>query len=523
MPPLEQERLALLAKLDAARSQAERNRMGQFGTPSALAGEIMDAMLTLVPPKEPIRFLEPGFGTGAFYSALLRSVPAKRIAAAEGFEIDPHYGREAARLWDGSPLVLHKRDFLTVKPPSESERFNLLIANPPYIRHHHIEAERKPEFQRIAVQRAGVKLSGLSGLYCYFMATAHAWMREGGVAAWLVPSEFMDVNYGEPLKHYLLRDVTLLRIHRFDPSEAQFENALVSSAVVIVKKERPAPNHVVEFTFGGTLKNPKLRKDMPASQLVGEKKWTRFPVNGKRAESRFVLSDFFTIKRGIATGGNEFFVLPTEEIDRRHLPRQFFRPILPGPRMLQREVVESTDDGTPILDQNLFVLDCSLPETEVRSRFPALADYLDEGARGGYRDRYLCSRRTPWYSQEQRQPAPFICTYIGRTGTKSGRPFRFILNNSRAIVGNVFLNLYPKPELQSLLNRQPSAKLAVWNFLNDIPLESLVLGGRVYGGGLHKLEPKELADVNADELAELVYQEKKPARRVREMQAEFAL
>lgn len=523
MPPLEQERLALLAKLDAARSQAERNRMGQFGTPSALAGEIVDAMLALIPSKEPVRFLEPGFGTGAFYSALLRSVQKRRIAAAEGFEIDPHYGLEASRLWSGTPLVLRERDFLTAKPPGESERFNLLVANPPYIRHHHIEAERKPELQRIGAQRAGVKLSGLSGLYCYFMAAAHAWMREGGVAAWLVPSEFMDVNYGEPLKRYLLRDVTLLRIHRFDPSETQFEDALVSSAVVIFKKEQPSPDHSVEFTFGGMLSAPKLRRDVPASQLIGEKKWTRFPANGRSAESRFVLSDFFSIKRGIATGGNEFFVLPAQEIERRRLPRQFFRPILPGPRMLKREVIESAADGTPILDQNLFVLDCALPEPEVRRRFPSLADYIDEGARNGYRDRYLCSRRTPWYSQEQRQPAPFICTYIGRTGTKSGRPFRFILNNSRAIVGNVFLNLYPKADLQSLLDSHPAAKLAVWNFLNDIPLESLVLGGRVYGGGLHKLEPKELAQIGADELAELIKSHPKSARRMVAMQPELAL
>jgi adenine-specific DNA-methyltransferase len=34
----------------------------------------------------------------------------------------------------------------------------------------------------------------------------------------LIPSEFMDVKYGGPLKQYLLDKVTLLRIHRFDPN-----------------------------------------------------------------------------------------------------------------------------------------------------------------------------------------------------------------------------------------------------------------------------------------------------------------
>lgn len=523
MTTLEQKRLDLLARLDNERSQAERNRMGQFGTPSALAGEVMRTALAMLPDGQRVRFLEPGFGTGAFYSALLQQVPSKRIETAEGFEIDPHYGDEAARLWGGTPLTLRQCDFLTTPPPFERERFNLLISNPPYIRHHHIEAERKPELQHMAALRAGVKLSGLSGLYCYFMAAAHAWMREGGIGVWLIPSEFMDVNYGSELKRYLLRDVTLLRIHRFDPDEVQFEDALVSSAIVILKKERPSPQHSVEFTFGGTLTEPRVRKSLPAAQLKGEAKWTRFPVNGRHEHSRHVLSDFFAIKRGIATGGNEFFVLPSDEIERRQLPRQFFRPILPGPRWLQQEVIESDDDGMPLLDRSLFVLDCSLPEAEVRSRFPTLADYIDEGAQNGYRDRYLCSRRTPWYSQEKRKAPQFFCTYIGRTNTKSGRPFRFIQNNSSAIAANTYLLLYAKPELQSALDAKPALKAEVWRILNDIPLETLVLGGRVYGGGLHKLEPKELAGVNADELAELVKSQPRATKRSMPFQAELAL
>lgn len=61
-------------------------------------------------------------------------------------------------------------------------------------------------------------------------------MAEGGVAGWLVPSEFMDVNYGKGVKYYLLSRVTLLHIHRFDPNDVQFADALVSSAVVWFRK-----------------------------------------------------------------------------------------------------------------------------------------------------------------------------------------------------------------------------------------------------------------------------------------------
>lgn len=41
-------------------------------------------------------------------------------------------------------------------------------------------------------------------------------------------------------------------------------------------------------------------------------------------------------------------------------------------------------------------------------------------------------------------------------------------------------------------------------YLNDICPQSMLDEGRVYGGGLHKLEPKELQNVPAEALAELV-------------------
>ena len=118
---------------------------------------------------------------------------------------------------------------------------------------------------------------------------------------------------------------------------------------------------------------------------------------------------------------------------------------------------------------------------------------------------YLCRHRKPWYSQEDRPVTPFICTYLGRSDKKNGRPFRFILNESRATAANVYLLLYPKPILANALVRTPSLARKVWEFLNSISPEHLLDEGRVYGGGLHKLEPKELANVPADKISKLAH------------------
>lgn len=82
---------------------------------------------------------------------------------------------------------------------------------------------------------------------------------------------------------------------------------------------------------------------------------------------------------------------------------------------------------------------------------------------------------------------------MGRTARKSGEPFRFILNRSRATAPNVYLLLYPKPLLAQALQTAPSLHNTLLHALNRLTPESLVASGRVYGGGLHKLEPNELA------------------------------
>lgn len=501
----EKERVSLQARLDAGKTQAERNRLGQFATPLALAQDIVRFGLSLLGADCPIRFFDPAFGTGSFYSALLQTAPRNRLKAEKAFEIDRHYGEPARELWKHTALDLHLTDFTrSPAPGEESKRFNLLICNPPYVRHHHIVNGDKYRLQNANQASCGVRIGGLAGLYCYFVGLSHLWIQRGGIAGWLIPSEFMDVNYGRQLKHYLLDRVTLLRIHRFDPNDVQFEDAFVSSAIVWYRNVPPVANHTVDFTFGGSLSNPKIARTVSTAALRNEAKWTRFPISGPRKEiARYRLSDLFTIKRGVATGHNKFFILTKEAIDANELPFECFRPILPSPRHVPVDEIESDEEGRPVLDRRLFLLDCRLSENDIKKRFPNLWAYLENG-RETVSDRYLCRSRTMWYFQDERPPPPLLCTYLGRTGTKRERPFRFILNHSKAIAANVYLLLYPKPVLDRAVSRDGAVLRKVWEVLNNLAPSSILGEGRVYGGGLHKLEPSELGNVDAATIVDLV-------------------
>jgi hypothetical protein len=83
-------------------------------------------------------------------------------------------------------------------------------------------------------------------------------------------------------------------------------------------------------------------------------------------------------------------------------------------------------------------------------------------------------------------------------------PFRFIWNRSQATAHNVYLMLYPKGPLMRALTADPALAGRVFEALRDIKPAQLLSEGRVYGGGLHKVEPKELAQIPAQPLLDAI-------------------
>lgn len=475
--------------IDASKTIDDRRRMGQFATPNELAVSILKETCRYLPAGgKKLNILEPAMGTGSFVSAAI-SVLEGRVNSITGYELDTDFHAASSELWAETCVNSIHGDFTRATPVPEHD---LVLSNPPYSRHHFLSAAEKRRLQSRVKASANVAISGLAGLYCHFLLLSLAWMRSGAVGVWLIPSEWMSVNYGSAIRTFLTRRVRLLRIHRFDEEDVRFSDALVSSCVVWFRNEQLISGEV-EFSYGSDIEKPARKEMISLSLLASAGKWP--PRDGAESHAHR-LGDLFQIRRGLVTGDNNFFVIKEADASRRNIPGRFLKPILPSPRHLKVDHVESDADGLPTNIERRYLLDCTgyamteLPES--------VREYLTTGIESTAR-KNLCASRNVWYEQEQRKPTPFLCSYMGR-GSGDASPVRFILNDTKAIASNSFLMMYPKKPLSDLIALDPDSADAVWSFLVRIPRAAILSAGRSYGGGLRKVEPRELANVPCEEL-----------------------
>lgn len=449
-----------------------RNRYGQFSTPYELARQITSAALEYCPA--PKRILEPACGTGAFISAV-RS--AGMNTPIDAIELNADICNVAKSIWENTHTAIYNEDFLEYAGKSTG-RFDLILSNPPYTRHQFIPQEKKREYVSLVCEKLGGKLSSLAGLHAYFILLGQMLLAPGGVAAWLIPAEFFSLNYAKPIKEFLLNKQQILRLHFFDSSDLMFSEALVSSCVIIVKNAKPDESHKILVTQGD-FEHVRMKCEVEPSFLKTCGKWQHIHLQGER-RSETVLGDYFTVTRGIATGNNTFFVKSLSEWNSLGVEPKYLCPLIPPPRNFKKLFYSNVGANSDASSAPYLL---SISSDEEFSRLPVrLAAYLNS-ASDSVRAGYIVSKRKKWYSVEVRKSAPIVCTYMGRSNSV---PFRFIRNRTQASILNTYLALYPKKTLsEQALDR-------IWERLNSLSPESIISCCREYGGGLKKLEPKEL-------------------------------
>lgn len=487
--------------------QSQRRRIGQFWTDEHIA-EWMVAWLLQFRPKY---LADVGCGVGNFLlkaAQLLR----KDSNATElwGCDISPlllNVAQAAFRTqsWDNPPILptLTVNDFLTTPLSSETDA---VICNPPYTRHHHIPPGSKDALQAFFKKQFRVDVSRLGTLAFYFLLKLIAEMPDGAHAAVIVPMEVLDARYGQTARRILAQYTTISAIVHFSPQMNAFHKVDVGASIVLFRKGYEKQNQVCHLTlntlptaeeFLNGIENRTQRQRelpfgsvmvQPQDELIEISKWfsisTPKPSNEEWERSGLVvpLKELAKVVRGIATGANDFFVLPTSLVKQCSLEPYVVRTLQRNREVQDIVLDESKWQALSIEGKRVWLLYLNGDDVSKQS---LLRSYLDEGEAQGYHLRSLVKTRKKWYAMEQREIPAIFFTILTR-----GNP-RFILNQAGVRPLNMFLLIYPNQHVI-----RANATELLWALLNSsFSLSRLHSVSRTYGGNTLKVEPRELDNV----------------------------
>lgn len=466
-----------------------RRRLAQFFTPKSIAG----LMAEWVTQNSPNELLDPAFGTGILARAVNERVPGVKIV---GYEIDAAIATAARKAAALSKLNLELRQADFFDSPVD-QKYDSIIANPPYLRHHELPDSARRISQISAECR--VRLSGLTNGYALFLLSCCKRLKPGGRLAFVVPSEWTNSNFGKPIKEYLLNNRLLRAVVYVCHSNTVFDDALTTACIVLVENADSSTEHVRTVFVPRDAEIPELDeiisnaahrpdiviRDVPFGQLLAASKWDDLIRRGNTIlpEGFVPLHELANTKRGIATGANAFFHIPLVKAKELGLKENRLIPCVGKANDVTKLIFTEKDfhaliqKGRPT---HLINFTGALSAEEI--------GYIEQGERDGIHQRYLTRKRSPWYSNERISIAPIWASVFGR------EKMRFILNEAGVANLTAFHGIYPK-------FNNPFLERALVAVLNSSVVQDLMKSEmRVYGGGLNKVEPRDLLDVKVPDL-----------------------
>lgn len=448
----------------STRKLEHRKRTGQFFT----SQEVAHWGISTAPPRLLDHVCDAGAGTGVFAYAILRA--GVSVRSYTGVENDPILALCIAHVlesikapgsykaWYSNFLLLRESSLMKqgLKPPT------LVISNPPFIRYHNLAGRARIRME--LKSSLGILLSSLSGSGSYFLLRAaelasshkhpHASANPIPRLLFYLPNEAAGAAHARRLRD------ELERFHGWTWDKYKIPN---SHAGV---DRHPSNSLALFFVF----EKMKLRNQPPQRQ---SKTSTR-------------LQDLMKIRRGISTGCNQYFVLMDEDARIRQIPSRYLLEVLPT-RIPIRGSSFSKQDWELLRKSGRPCWLLALPNTSVENLDKHVQMYLKEGIRRGVHMTPTAKALRNWFSiPVPAEPPDVFVTYLFR-----GAP-RFVLNSAGVrhltnILGGRFVS-------DKFHVRNQESIIEVLN-IQAIRWKN---AGRVYKGGLRKIEPRELSMLPID-------------------------
>lgn len=459
---------------------------GIYYTPHLIAEEM--TRWAVNGPKDSI--LDPSYGGAVFLHAAIQKLRAAGSTSAErqvyGVDSDPSAQARARTKNEIPKRQLVTTDFLSVYPKDFPRRFDAVVGNPPYVRHHDIDHEALCVARR-SMEEQGFRLSGMSSYWAYFVLHALGFVAPGGRLALVLPGAFLHARYASVVRDAIRKSfgrVTIVAVN-----EQLFPDAKEESILLLAERKGKEP---CELRIGGVSKRFLHLEEESLSRYTRrlfkveqDQSWMRGMLD-QAALNIYdgvlpllpKLGEVATIRVGAVTGSNRYFTLRPSELREAKIPARYARPIITRANQLASCVLKKADMQT-LLKADAKALLFSPP---LNGRLhPKVLEYIKLGESLGVPTKSKCAGRKPWYRVPSSSPPDAFLLYMAESAP------RVVLNCAGASCTNAIHALSWR---ESKRIRPESVAFASLTTLTQLAAE---LEGRSYGDGVLKLEPSEAA------------------------------
>lgn len=445
-----------------------RKKFAQFFTPEIISDFMAEWVLRGMKGS---KVLEPAFGLGVFSRSMNRINPSIHVDA---YDVDGTIFKIAKENLEeqNHNIDLRNENYMYA---SWEKKYDGIICNPPYLKFHDYDNKT---YISLVNKWLDSQLNGFTNIYTLFLLKSIYQLNKDGRMAYIVPSEFLNSDYGVEVKRYLLKSGCLRHVIIVDFTECAFEGALTTACILLC--ENSAESREVKFSkiddvgqLGRALDHYTCYS---VQALKPEQKWKRYyEVSASSKYNNLVsFSTFAKVSRGIATGANNYFTFNQSKIETYNIGKENFMPCICHSVDVQSSIFTHEEfDRLVEADKNVFLFNACINDSD-----PQVKKYIELGETNDINKRYLTANRAPWYAIENRKTSPIWVSVFNRKG------LRFIRNKANAYNLTTFHNIYNKGVVDT--------DVLFAYLITDVAKEIFLDNSRQYGNGLVKFEPNDL-------------------------------
>lgn len=458
-------------------STAEKLR-GGFYTPEPIAAFILKWGIN---GSSNYEILEPSCGDGVFLEQLKNN--NHKFKSVTAIEFDKIEAEKADRIKLNKKSIINTDFHLYCN--ETTERFDLVVGNPPYIRYQYFQEDQQNEAIKV-FNRAKLKYSKLTNAWVSFVIGSSLLLKEKGKIGFVIPAELLQVSYAQQLREFLAHFYNKINIISFE--KLVFPN-IQQEVILLLCHKNNSDSHLIEHLElrdaydlnkldVNMLKSPTKKIDFKSN------KWTYYFLEQKEidfleniAKKRSVpsIGDFANVEVGITTGSNDYFTVSLPVVETYDL-KDYAKPMV-GRSVQVNSVIFTKEDWQLNRQAKAKSHLLVFPAKEKINGHKGAHSYIKLGESKGINKGYKTGIRDDWFVIPSIKLSDAL--FIRRNNLYP----RLILNEAKAYTTDTMHRVFTK--------RNTNKNAFIASFYNSLSLAFSEIVGRSYGGGVLELMPSE--------------------------------